>query len=310
MASFQNMLVILGSFTSAYLLLKLANFVQVYIRPSQLPRYLHSPNGSWAVVTGASDGIGKAFATQLCMRSFNVVIHGRNVSKLENVKQSLLKEYPKRSVKIITGDASRASTAEIESLVASMQDLPITVLINNVGGTGGVLSSNYKDITSHTGDEVTNLVAVNALFATQLTRLLLPILTQNSPAMIMNIGSLSVMGIPYLSVYSGVKGYIRSWSHALAAEMKGEGLDVEVLCMQVGETLSGQNVGTPTLFCPTSRDLASAALDRVGCGKTEVVPYWPHALQIVGMERLPEYWRQKALVREVCRRRMEEQKSF
>ena len=83
---------------SAY---RLMVFIWGFVRPSTLQRYCHSQTGSWALVTGATDGIGKAFADELLGRGFNVLLHGRNSEKLERVRKEMAAKFPKRSVDIV-----------------------------------------------------------------------------------------------------------------------------------------------------------------------------------------------------------------
>jgi 17beta-estradiol 17-dehydrogenase / very-long-chain 3-oxoacyl-CoA reductase len=98
---------LIGTTVLLYAAYSCASFGFSQLRPSQLHRYARSGNGAWALVTGASDGIGLAFVHELLNRDFNVLLHGRNKSKLEKLKAELAKQYPKRSVEIAVADASQ-----------------------------------------------------------------------------------------------------------------------------------------------------------------------------------------------------------
>ncbi|KAI9872691.1 MAG: hypothetical protein M1830_001300 [Pleopsidium flavum] len=283
-----------GVLTICYLLARGSQFLFTYLRPSSLPRYLHGDD-AWALVTGSSDGIGLGFAQELCHRSFNVILHGRNPQKLEKVKADLNREFPSSQIRLVIADASSSSTS-LDDLVSSIQDVHLTVLVNNVGGIAGILSSSFKAFETHTREEVDGLLNVNERFATQLTRALIPILARNGPSLIMNIGSNAGMGMPYISVYSATKAYILSWSQALTAELKAEGQGITVLGIGVGSVQSAQNKSAASLTCPTSRTMASAALNRVGCGQAIVSAYLPHALQKGFMDLLPEGVLQNILI--------------
>ncbi len=89
---------------SAY---RLAAFMNVYLRPSSLEKYLS--NGAYAVVTGATDGIGKATAMELAGRGFNIVLHGRDNEKLDVVKSQIHKTHAGRDVVTIVHDAGASS---------------------------------------------------------------------------------------------------------------------------------------------------------------------------------------------------------
>ena len=102
-----------------------------FIHRSTLPNYLHSTK-SYAVVTGASDGIGKALAVELVKRGFNLVIHGRNAVKLGGVKAELDRLGTGNDVRMWIADAG--VDLSWESIPEELQGLEITVLVNNVGG--------------------------------------------------------------------------------------------------------------------------------------------------------------------------------
>ena len=183
-------------------------------------------------------------------------------------------------------------------------DTRLNVLINNVGGQGGLTRKTYQTLEESTGEEVDNIININARFATQLTRVLLPSLTHNTPSLIMNISSGATIGLPYLSVYGGSKGYIDTLTRALSAEMRAEGKDVEVMGIRVGSVQSQGNDVESGFFIPTSRRMAKAALDRVGCGRMMVCAFWPHALQVRLAEMLPEGWLREIGIRTVRRLKM------
>ena len=270
-----------GIIATSFLAIRFLRFVHLYARPSSLKRYLHGDN-PWALVTGASDGIGRGFAYELAQNGFNVVLHGRNATKLESVKAQLQDRFPKLGFRILIADASSTSYQQIDELVASIHDLHLTVLINNVGGA--ITVAPLDDTTSEDVDAIMNL---NARFPTQLTKALLPKLTQtNGPSLIMNIGSMGDFCVPYATIYGGSKGFNMTWSSSLAMELKSEGKNVEVLAISVGRVTDvSHNKKNASFFTPSARTMAKAALQRVGCGKPVVVGYVGHALQkfLVGL---------------------------
>jgi hypothetical protein len=83
------------------LFLRSAALVHSLLFPSKLPRYLHAPGFSWALVTGSTSGVGLALASELCSRGFNVILHGRNQAKLEDVRSKLLIEFPSRQSRLL-----------------------------------------------------------------------------------------------------------------------------------------------------------------------------------------------------------------
>lgn len=277
----------LGALTAIYLIASFLQFVFLYLRPSSLLSYRHKKE-SWALVTGASDGIGFALAHDLCYRGFNVILHGRNTAKLQRVKSTLAHAFPSTQIRLIVVDASLpVSSSSLQRLVAGIQDVHLSVLVNNVGGTSPI-SPDFKTLKDHTHDEVDGLLNLNSRFATQLTRAILPLLQRNQPGLIINIGSAAWAGFPYMTVYSGAKGFNMAWGRALQMELNAEGQNISVMGVVVGNVQSATNKSVGNLFTPTSRVMAKAVLDRVGCGKPVVIAYLPHALQLSPLGWLPE----------------------
>jgi short-subunit dehydrogenase len=237
-----------------------------------------------ALVTGASDGIGLGFAHELARLGFNVILHGRNSTKLEGVKARLQQNYPEVNFRIAVLDASSTSYRQIDKLVASLQDLHITVLINNVGG-----GDKISPLALLTADEVDSMINLNARFPTLITRALLPKLTKSiRPGLILTIGSTVDFVVPYAVTYGGSKAFNMAWSSSLRLEMKAEGNNVEVLAVLVGKVTETASYKEPiTFWTPDGRTMARAALQRVGCGKAVVVGYIGHAMQKFVLDILP-----------------------
>uniref|UniRef100_A0A1I7U2H0 Hydroxysteroid dehydrogenase-like protein 1 n=1 Tax=Caenorhabditis tropicalis TaxID=1561998 RepID=A0A1I7U2H0_9PELO len=98
------------------------------------PIDLHKKSGaSWAVVTGATDGIGKSYSFELAHRGFNIFLVSRTESKLEATKQEILKKYPDVEVRIATYDFTNPSPAAYRELLSDLNEVNIGILINNVG---------------------------------------------------------------------------------------------------------------------------------------------------------------------------------
>ena len=113
------------------------NFVWFYfLRPSSIKRYLHGDK-PFAVVTGATDGIGKSTAAELLRKGFNLVIHGRNEAKMLKVVEELRARVPERpdaEIRYFIADASECDQ-DIEELIAPFKDLHVTYVLHNVVGS-------------------------------------------------------------------------------------------------------------------------------------------------------------------------------
>lgn len=276
-----------GFLTLTYFLFKVAKFIYTFfIRPSSLPRYHHGPSPPWALITGASDGIGLHLAHRLAAQNFSLILHGRNATKLSRVQFDLLKLYPQISIQTWVLDAKDPSSITDSALPGLLEGKNLTILINNVGRGG---------LATYAG-EIDTLININVRFAAQLTAYLLPILTANSPALILNIGSSAELGSPWLSIYSGCKAFLTSWSKALAAQMRAEGHDVEVLCLKVSEVNTAGSPAVESLNVLGVGPFAKLCLDRVGCGIRCVSPYWVAAVRRGVVECLPENVKEGLLI--------------
>ncbi|KAF7134088.1 hypothetical protein CNMCM5793_005717 [Aspergillus hiratsukae] len=272
----------IGAATVSYLAVQVARHFYCYLRPSSLSRYNPPGKDAWALVTGASDGIGFGFAQELCKRGFNIFLHGRNHDKLLSKRDELLAEFPHAKVRIIVFDAFK-SDEDLSWIAQEIGDARLTVLVNNAGG--GL--NPFKRLAELTHEDVQATINLNNTFAVQITRVLMPILEKNGPSLILTISSAAAYGMPTLAVYSGSKGFVDSFTRSLQAEVTLDGKDVDVLGLRVGNTKSQGNDVAVGLFSPTSRTLASAALNRVGCDRPVVWAYWPHSLQGLSFHLIP-----------------------
>lgn len=189
--------------------------------PSGLHKCLYKDsNGddSWALITGASDGIGRALAWELSARSFNVILHGRNEAKLSQVLEELSAAHSERKFRTTVADASAFTKADIDRILETVGDLHPTILINNVGGTAP-LTPHHKLFHNTTPIEIEALYASNVHFPLQLSQALLPRLKAlGKPLLVLRCGSISSVGWQYLAAYSGCKAALLAWNRALVAE--------------------------------------------------------------------------------------------
>ena len=279
----------LGGLFASYATYLAANFFSThFLRPNRLRTYLSNDYPTWAVVTGATDGIGRGFAEELLAHGFNVVLHGRNDDKLKRVKDELLAQWPSREIDVIRLDAMVEVDVpgQLEDILQVLRNRKPKILINNVAGELHPLFLAHAQGELHRDKMLTN---GNFMFAIEFTRLLLPQLIENKPALIMNIGSGSAkLPCPYIAVAAASKTFLQSFSHALAVEMVAEGHpEVEIMYNLVGMCSTGSEPRPVTFLVPDSRYFAKSSLGLVGHGYRSVWGYWPHALQFETLFMLP-----------------------
>lgn len=264
-------------------------------RPPQLYRY--ASYGAWALVTGASDGIGKAFAIELALvYGFNVAIHGRNKDKLEGVRQeiiSLLDSQGKSRVKImiIVADASQAQQLDYHNLFyEALSPHKLTLLINNVGISD--CGEKYRTVLESSTGDLSAIINTNNLFLSLLTKHMLPKLTMCKPSLIVNISSAaSLYPIPSIVQYSASKAFVNAFSTSLNLELSMDPTTqgVSCQCLIVGKVHTQAYTEQVGYFCPSAQDFASQACKVLGDGVIVGPAYFWHALQLSCMYWLPRW---------------------
>lgn len=168
-------------------------FVTLIRSPKDLKTY-----GSWALVTGATDGIGKAFAYQLAKTGLNLILVGRNYHKLISVSQEFQSKFPSSKIITVVFDFSGNMSVGVEAIKEAIKGLDVGILINNVGIT-------YPGATYfHKVDEKVwmNIVQVNLEGTTRVTRAVLPDMLKRKRGVIVNIGSGSTIVVPSHPLYT------------------------------------------------------------------------------------------------------------
>lgn len=295
----------------------LVDFVQLHVlHKSKIPLYLDNKatsGPSWALVTGASDGIGFGFVEELAALGFNVILHGRNKAKLEGLIQQLQSKFPNRQFRMLIIDVSKREDWKdaLKTFVDEIRSSSINlkVLVNNVGGTGGSFNA-FDKMSERDPEAVMKVIDVNTAFPSMITHALLPVLEASQPSLVINISSITALiPPPYLGLYSGCKAFNLLWSRSLHSEMKAEGLNVEVLGIIVGRVLnaSTKDKVLTSLFNPSARTFAKATLGKVGCGRAAFFGYWPHEIQVLPLKLLPA-WVTDGVLLQATRKEMEVEK--
>ncbi|KAJ6121130.1 hypothetical protein N7523_005410 [Penicillium sp. IBT 18751x] len=277
----------------------------VYLLPCTLHQYNSTEKGpkrgNWALVTGATDGIGFGFSQELCARGFNVILMGRNEDKLHKRAAELRQQFPLSAVDIIVMDAVPVTSA-VDQIATGLPG-KLTVLVNNVGGD----SKPYLPLGDYKFEEAQATIDKNAVFMAQLTRALLPVLSRAERSLVLNVSSMASWGLPYICMYAASKGFVDSFTRALQGECAAEKNGVDVLGLRVGPTSTPGYDQPANMFVPTARVMAKAGLDRVGCGKTIVWGYFWHWLSGLSLVVLPRFMMMRVLAQKMRTLRKEEE---
>ncbi len=185
---------------------------------------------STALITGASNGIGKAIAEEFAKHGFDLVIVARNGAQLTNLAAQWQAAY-KVKVMPIAADLAKPDAARAVFAAVKQANVQISHLVNNAGyGLFGLFEQ--VDL-----DEEQAMLQLNMLSLTSLTKLFLPeIVAQRGR--IMNVASTAAFQPgPYMAAYYASKAYVLSFSEALAEELSSKGVSVTAFCP--GPTASG-----------------------------------------------------------------------
>jgi len=178
----------------------------------------------WAVVTGASQGIGRAMAAEAARRGLNLLLIALPETGLPEVADELSRLYDVESEFCELDLRDRCGIADFVEYVGGSRRT-VELLINNAG-TGGT-----APFAEQNPDLLASMIDVNVGALTLLTRLLLPELMAQSDAHILNVASLvGWYPTPWMSVYAATKAYVISFSLALRDELARTGVSVSVLC--------------------------------------------------------------------------------
>ncbi len=180
-----------------------------------------SKYGPWALVTGASAGIGREFTRQLAAEGMNLVLASRSRERLEQHGQDLVSAHP-ISVRTLPVDLRAVGSAE--ALEEATADLEIGLLVNNAGieTHGAFLKSNL--------DADNALLQLNVVRPMELAHLFGQKMARRAKGGILFVSStLGYQSVPYFANYASSKAYILSFGEALYFELKKQGVDVTVL---------------------------------------------------------------------------------
>lgn len=214
---------------------------------------LRNKYGHWAIITGASSGIGLELATQLVKAGFNLVINSRHLDKLQEVEKHL-KSLANIDVKIVASDVSE--TEGLDRIIESTQGLNVGLLIVSAGyGTSG----NFINSSLHS--EI-DMLKVNCEALLSLTHYYSRQFVQQKRGGIILMSSMvAFQGTPYSANYAATKAYVQTLAEGLAVELKPHGVDVLAAApgpvesgfsqranMKMSMSLTPSQVGVPILM--------------------------------------------------------------
>jgi 17beta-estradiol 17-dehydrogenase / very-long-chain 3-oxoacyl-CoA reductase len=269
---FEEWTSLIGKFVIAVVLIRLIWWAYLVLFKSVNLSAYKSNNPTWAVITGASDGIGLGFAKVLAGQGFNLVLIGRNQEKLQGVAESIIQRWGGIKCKVVVSEASDLSPGNFDNVCKQVESLDVSLLVNNVGVTHGP-----KVVHELVPEKIERLVNVNCTYPLLLTNKLMPLILKHSGRKaVLNISSMTAYyPPPFLSIYSASKAFNRNFSLAMAADYSALGVDV--LAVSPGYVASQMTKMKESLICSSPEDCAERSLAHLGWS-IECVPHFKHSL--------------------------------
>ncbi|XP_064399136.1 very-long-chain 3-oxoacyl-CoA reductase-B-like [Halichondria panicea] len=230
-----------------------------FLAPLGLGRTNLKKYGPWAVVTGASEGIGRGYALELARQGLNVVLMSRSQEKLDKVATEIKARYAGREVRVVPVDFSQG--AEIFPQIAeNVQDLDIGILVNNVG-----LSSEYPEMFLKMSIErMRKMVELNIQALMHMSHVIMPQMVAKGRGLVINLSSSSaIRNTVMLAVYGSTKSFVEFFSTSLSLEYASKGIIVQTVSpFFVATAMSG--IRRSNLFVADANHYARSALATVG----------------------------------------------
>ena len=243
----------------------------------------------WAVVTGASSGLGRGLASRLADRGMSLVLTGRNEGRLDQAAQEIRRAAPRVKVETIVADL--ATVPGVSALLEYVGDRPIEVLVNNAG------FGSYGPFVEADPEREEAEVAVDVSAVIALARAFLPGMLTRSSGGILNVAStIAFQPGPYQAVYGASKAFVLSFSQALWAETRGTGVAVTALCPGPTRTGFVDALGADVAHTTIYRRLADpepvieAGLRALHKGRAVVIPGVRNRIIAEGGRFMPREW--------------------
>ncbi len=252
--------------------------------------------GNYALITGASSGIGLALAQKLAAKGYDVILVARSVDKLQALARELSARH---GVKAQVAAADLTQTASVQNLATLLQrqGISIRVLVN----CAGVLHQDA--FIKMQAEQVQQMIDLNITALTAMLHAMLPMMVnhvaeQGGKAHVLNVASIAAFQpIPMLAAYAASKAYVLSLSESLAEELLGSGVSVTTLCPGITATnMLAQAKGAndklsqlPSFLIADVHDVAQTAIEATLRGDAICVPGAVNQLGMLASRSTPKW---------------------
>ncbi|KAM3867456.1 17-beta-hydroxysteroid dehydrogenase type 3 [Diretmus argenteus] len=219
----------LGSAVVVYYGVKLLLFIRMIYPKVWFPisKSFFTSKGEWAVVTGGSDGIGKAYAFELARQGMDVVILSRTKEKLDRVAKEI-GETTGQKVKVIVADFTEEN--DFDEIENNLKDLNIGILVNNVGILPSFIPKKFLETSGDLEQIITKVINCNVKTMLKMCKIILPGMENRGKGVIVNVSSgMASVPLPLYTLYSASKVFVERFSQGLQAEYKPNGITIQAV---------------------------------------------------------------------------------
>jgi uncharacterized protein len=247
---------------------------------------LFAAYGPWAVVTGASDGIGRAIASELACEGFSLVLVARRRAALEETAEGLKTRFGVDARPFVADLAFRLETARLD---VETRDLNVGFLaaVAGYGGSGPFVEADQ--------DAELGMIDVNCRALAQSTQdFARRFVARGRGALVLMSSLVAFQGVPRAANYAATKAYVQTLAEGLSVELKSKGVDV--LASAPGPVVSGfgARAGMKIPRGQTPEEVARGTLRALGRRTTVRPGFLAKALE-ASLAPLPRYWRVRVM---------------
>ena len=241
-----------------------------------------------ALITGASSGIGAAYARQLAAMGYNLVLVARREERLAALATELQERYPINAQVVAADLSSPPGVERVETHIAGLERLDL--LINNAGfgSPGSFAEANFANQLA--------MIQVHVVASVRLTRAALPLMMTRQRGAIINVSSIAgLVPIPGSATYSATKAYLKVFSEALQAELRDTYIKIQALCP--GFTHTGFHdtpehqgfgrSGIPDFMWMSAEEVAAQSLSGLDRHQVVLVPGFKNRLVAAVARNIP-----------------------
>ncbi|KUI57416.1 Very-long-chain 3-oxoacyl-CoA reductase [Cytospora mali] len=306
-----HVLAFIGTLVSLTVLERVLDFLSFHFttpgRPLEAYRR-RGPKPTYALITGASAGLGYGIAQALVKNGFGVILLGHKEDELKESAAKLQALIPEEHqaqadgfIKTIVMDAQTATPGEMEDKLRTTiidEELRVSILVNNVG-SNPVAAPPFRDLRTYSPDDIDGVIDLNARFMARLTTLMLPVLIERGAgidsrgmsfgthrrSLILNMSSAGHIGLPWLIMYGATKAFNLAFSRGLSRELEADPETRHIDCLAVvpGDVRSQGNCMGVSKGSPDSDIYGQYIVEKVdgavSRGWREMTPYWWHHFQ-------------------------------